>query len=571
MQLYRNMELKINEYMGTGAVVMFFACLLLFWLLKKEKSRQMKVYLFYALFVVIGMTNPLSLYVIEKSGNMNVYERFFWLLMIPVFVSFSFAVFVQERKKLLIPCLLLLVLGGNIVFTDIEYSKAENAEKISQEAIDVSDMIMRDFEGLDENEPVQPNRMLEESPCAVVPEPIVKEIRMYNADIRLWFVRKDFGSFNKKGYRKLAALMIEENSEVPADTLFRSMRSKGFTYFVLGDWQELTGDTGHYAYEQIGQTENYRVYKYTKKPTYTLTQFADVEGFSCMSYMIEKSDGGLVVIDGGRAWQSLSMLDEIKKRGGVVDAWIITHPHDDHCGVLCSILAAELDRPTEESDSGQDDGTDMPHITIRQIYIGEMDFDAAKAQSSRADTYGYLLQGLEGHDNYRFLKEGDELDVIGLRMQVLHTCNEAVLENSENLMNDGSMVFKLSGEKKSILFLGDIGDNNPEIAASVSDRSEGSEMGRMIADEILAAYPDDIKADYVQMSHHGNNAMPDYFYEAISPSVAFFDAPDWLMENKNKDTGETSYYSTPHYRKLMERLGARIISYSSKERSVTFR
>jgi hypothetical protein len=96
-------------------------------------------------------------------------------------------------------------------------------------------------------------------------------------------------------------------------------------------------------------------------------------------------------------------------------------------------------------------------------------------------------------------------------------------------------------------------------------------MGRRLADEILTAYPDDVRADYVQMSHHGNGSLPDYFYEAVAPSVAFFDAPDWLMENKNKETGETSYYSTPHYRQLMERLGARIISHSSQKRKVTFR
>lgn len=50
----------------------------------------------------------------------------------------------------------------------------------------------------------------------------------------------------------------------------------------------------------------------------------------------------------------------------------------------------------------------------------------------------------------------------------------------------------------------------------------------------------------------------------------FFDAPDWLMENKNKETGLESYYTTPHYKALMEKIGAKIISYSSEGHSVRF-
>ena len=138
-------------------------------------------------------------------------------------------------------------------------------------------------------------------------------------------------------------------------------------------------------------------------------------------------------------------------------------------------------------------------------------------------------------------------------------------------MNDGGMVFKLSAKKRSMLFLADVADNNGEIAAEVLDRSQGSEMGRLIADEILSAYPEDVPSTYVQMSHHGNGSLPDYFYEAVAPKAAFFDAPDWLMENKNKETGQESYYSTPHYKELMESLGAKIISYSTKKRSVTLK
>jgi len=548
---------KINMYFGTGSIGILFVCALLLWLIKKEKSRQMRFYVYYVVIALVGMLNPISLFVIEKTGNMEVFERFFWLLMTTFLTAYTFAVFVHKKQKLLLPLLLLVFLCGQSVFTDTEYKTAENIEKISQEAIEVSEIIMRDFEGLAPDAKVEPNRMGIESPRAVITEPINEDIRMYNANIGLWYVRKNFGNFNYTNFQDVSVLMTMENAEVPVDTLVEGMNKKEFDYFVLGSWQELTGDTSRYDIRMIGQTPNYRVYKYTRERVYTMQQFADVNGYQCTSYTITDGQGGLAVVDGGRAWQSEALVEEIKKRGGVVDAWIITHPHDDHCGVLASVLAAEWDK-TE--------------IEIKQIYIGEMDYEAVSAEGAeRSDTYGYLLMGLEGHDNVQWLSAGDELDVIGLRMKVLHTCNDTVISHSGNIMNDGSMVFKLYGKNKSVLFLADTADNNELLAAEITEPSQGSEMGRLLAEEIMSEFPEDVKSDIVQMSHHGNGSYPDYFYEAIAPSKAFFDAPDWLMENRNKETGLTSYYSTPHYVELMQRLGAKVISYSSEKNYVKFR
>nr|MBQ8252534.1 MBL fold metallo-hydrolase [Lachnospiraceae bacterium] len=479
-------------------------------------------------------------------------------LMTTFLVSFTFAIIVHRKNLLLIPLMALLILCGWTVFTDTEYKPAENMEKISEEAILVSDIIMRDFEGLPEDAVIEPNRAgIENIPYAVVPEPICEDIRMYNANIGLWYVRQNFGSARLRRFQKIASLMSLSNAEVPVKTLTRGMAKQGYEYFVLGDWQELTGDVGAYNIQMIGETEHYRVYKYSKTKIYKMTQYADTEGFQCMSYTIESNKGGLIVVDGGRAWQTESLVETIRKKGGVVDAWIITHPHDDHCGALASVLEAEWDKS---------------HIEIKQILIGEMDYEAVMEEGSeRAGAYTYLKMGLERFGNVTWLSAGDELSIIGLRMKVLHTCNDTVLENSDNIMNDGSMVFKLYSEKKSVLFLADTADNTAEMAAEITDYSQGSKIGRLIADEIMKNYPDDVKSTIVQMSHHGNGSYPDYFYEAINPRIAFFDAPQWLMENKNKDTGEPSYYSTPHYVELMERMGARIVSYDTKRDYAKFR
>ena len=511
VQLLTDLKEKTDVYFGLGSIGILFLCAFLFWCVYKEKSRMMKVYVWYLGIACIFMLNPLSLYVIDKTGNMDVYERFFWLLLSPVMVALTASVFMQHSKKLILPCLILLLLCGNSVFTTTEYKKAENMEKISQDAIEVSNIIMRDFEGLPADAKIVPNRQGVQSPRALVTEPLAEDIRMYNANIELWYVRKEFGNYNKKKWNTVASLLTMDVSEIPVKTVIKGMRKKRFSYLVLGSWQELTGDINAYDIRLIGQTENYRVYKYDLPTKYTVTQYQDPEGYQCMSYTIESTDGGLVVVDGGRAWQSEELVNVIKGKGGKVDAWIITHPHDDHCGVLCSILAAEWDK-TE--------------IEIDRILLGQLDLDAIRLQGIRVDTVDYLLQGLKGHDNVTYLSAGDELDVIGLHMKVLYTGTPEILSESTNVLNDGSMVFKLSGQKRSMLFLGDIGDNNADNRALYPDTGAGSKIGCEIADTILATYPEDVKSDFVQMAHHGNSLMPDYFYEAVAPRKAFFDAPD---------------------------------------------
>lgn len=526
---------EVSTFWGTGAIGLLFLSALLFFFLKKKKTVEAKVYLWYCLIIMLLISNPLFLKLVEQESMMDVFERFFWLLLSPLCIAAAAAWIAGERKGMWLCIVFLIVLCGNTVYTEIEYKPAENIYKISSEAIAVSEIILRDYEHLGEEAEIVPNRTDYKGPKAIVAEPLAEDIRMYNANIELLFVRNNFGNYRKQ--KAVASqVLMSNNNPVKMKRIVNKMKKEGYSYVVFASHHNLPENMDEFPLYVIGETENYTVYKLETQPAdaYTITQFADVEGLQCLSYLIEDGRGGLAVVDGGRAWQSVSLVDEIKKRGGRVDYWIITHPHDDHCGVLASVLAA---------------GWDETEISIGEILIGEMDYEAVKKQGIRADTYSYLLQGFEGHNNITWLKAGDERNVLGLKMEVLHTCDELVISESDNIFNDGSMVFRLSAREESILFLADVGE--------------------LVADEIMTEYGEKLKADYVQMSHHGNGSLPDAFYELVSPKTALFDAPDWLMENKDMETGEESHYTTPHYVELMERMGVQIISYRTAPNQIT--
>lgn len=556
MEILWHLKDKVNMYWGVGALGVLFVAFCIWFVIKKEKTRQMKVYLWYIFLILFAIMNPLSLYVIDITGNTGVYERFFWLLFSPVILAIGFSR-LSEKKRMLFPCILLLVLCGRIVFTDTEYKTATHPYKIDKQAIQVSDIIIRHYEKLPEDAEVIPNRQGYDGPAAMVTDPLCESVRMYNANIKLLYVRKDFGSYNRKRLHRISQLLSLENEAIPLNYVCMKMKNRDFSYLVLGDWQYFTGDINNYPLTEIGRTENYTIYFYDKdylEPgTYRVTQYGDPEDYQAMCYTVESSDGGLIVIDGGRAWNSLNLVDIIKEKGGRVDYWIITHPHDDHAGVLASVLEA---------------GWDQSEIEIGEILIGEMDEEAVMAQGKRTDAYQYLMKGLSTREHVKWLKAGDSLDVLGLKMDVLHTCNETVTTYSDNILNDGSMVFKLSGAKRSFLFLGDIGDNSQDTAQKWADNGGVPVASELIAKEIMEQYGDLLPSTYVQMAHHGNATLPDEFYEAIHPKRAYFDAPKWLMNNKNKETGESSYYTTPHYKQLMEELGAGIYAHRKTPHTV---
>ena len=556
MEILWHLKDKVNMYWGVGALGVLFVSFCFRFLMKKEKNRQMKVYLWYAFLILFAIMNPLSLYVIDITGNTDVYERFFWLLFSPVILAIGFSR-LSEKKKMVIPCVLLILLCGRIVFTDTEYKSATHPYKIEKQAIEVNDMILRHYENLPADAEIVPNRQNYEGPAVMATEPLCESMRMYNANLRLLYVRKNFGSYNKKKYHKASQMLSLENEEISLKFISNRMKKRDFSYLVIGDWQYFKGDMSKYPLTEIGRTENYTVYYYDKNyvapGTYRVSQYQDPEDYQAVCYTIESSDGGLIVIDGGRAWNSLNLVDIIKEKGGKVDYWILTHLHDDHGGVLASVMEAEWDKS---------------EIEIGEILVGETDEEAVMAQGLRTDAYQYILKGLKVRDNVKWLKAGDSLDVLGLQMDVLHTCNDTVVQYSDNILNDGSMVFKLSAEKRSFLFLGDIGDNSSDTAEKWAENGGVPLASELIAKEIMEQYGDLLPSTYVQMAHHGNSTLPDEFYEMVSPNRAYFDAPQWLMNNQNKEIGETSYYTTPHYVELMESLGAKIYSHKEKPNTV---
>lgn len=257
-------------------------------------------------------------------------------------------------------------------------------------------------------------------------------------------------------------------------------------------------------------------------PHYYITQYADDTGIQAMFYTIESDRGDLIVIDGGNAGNAYYVRSVIEEKGGHVDAWVLTHPHPDHIGAF-NILW-----------DGMQDKIDV-------IYASEIDYTAYYRKAQEWDdiaSYDTFLNYMSESDKLVYLHTGDDLKICGLRFKVLHSYEDFVDETSNDICNNGSLMLRVTNQKESMLFCGDIG------------------VG--MSEKIMSQFPEDIKCDYIQMGHHGNGGLSEAFYREADPRAAFFDAPEWLM---NPEEGKS--YTTPANRQLMESLGAEIYYFAT--------
>lgn len=223
---------------------------------------------------------------------------------------------------------------------------------------------------------------------------------------------------------------------------------------------------------------------------WNVTQYQSVTGKQAMIYAITDRYNKLILIDGGYDKDADQIRKIIKEHNNRVYAWILTHPHGDHIGAFNKIMA---------SDSG---------IKVDRIFATSVNSkryrETAKAAADVA-AYDAFCKVAAKLSNVRYLKENDTFSSLGLSFKVLHGWDQNVDALEESMCNNGSLMFKVQGKARSMLFCADTED--------------------AVEQSIRAAHGDELPSDFVQCGHHGFWGLSDEFYDLVDPETAFIDAP----------------------------------------------
>ena len=258
-------------------------------------------------------------------------------------------------------------------------------------------------------------------------------------------------------------------------------------------------------------------------------QLTNITPYQMMGY-VKKTDGGkLIVIDGGHYKQSDELYRILKIVGLEVDLWILTHLHTDHYGSIIDLLKGHSD------------------VKIKQFWrnIAEesMSF-LSKAEVEEFTAWCEFEKTLEITFHKPTL--GEKISFDNVSIEILGVANPEI---HNNIINNQSMVLKITDNNFSMIFLGDLG-------------IEGGEQ--------LLRNHNDLHADAVQMAHHGQQGVNKNVYEAIGAEYAFWPTPKWLWNNTEYlgGTPGKGNFQTPEVIRWMSKLSTKNIT--SFEKTVVF-
>ena len=208
-------------------------------------------------------------------------------------------------------------------------------------------------------------------------------------------------------------------------------------------------------------------------------------------------EGYNIIVDGGpnSADQTNQLLRYVWKEaheGAVIDALIITHPHNDHYPGARGILK---------------------HFEVREFYEPDYPKDSVTWRNFRAQVAAETFEGRPivqhvGRGNFGTLNWGSELQARFLYAYTGDSLGFGTRPNTRE--NNASIVFRIQYGTQSMLFMGDAEGKERRDSSDVAQYAE-----RFLLDSVGAS---DLKSTVLKIGHHGSEtSSTDPFIAAVDP------------------------------------------------------
>ena len=243
-----------------------------------------------------------------------------------------------------------------------------------------------------------------------------------------------------------------------------------------------------------------------------------VEDTICDSFIITTEDGKVIVVDGGHTAETDYFIEYLRAVTGQcvphIDAWFLSHPHDDHVQVFLE---------TAENRAGE--------VTFDKVLLNFLPYELYESRSQQegmemVSEFNRISKAFP--EKVQILNAGDVFNIGAAKITVLYAPDESFID-----VNEHSVIFRMDLGGTSVMFTGDA-----QVNAGNKTLAEWESTGL-------------IDCDVCKMAHHGQNGVDRNFYEAVSPEICLWPTPTWVWDNTNGNL------KTLEVRAWMEELGVK--------------
>lgn len=235
-----------KEYIGSGLIFIFYlVCVVRMVIVEKRKEYKI-LFVYMPAVVLVLFFNPLTAKIMKDYADEEIYYRILWLLPVSVTIAYSVAdLYGRLKGRVRIVAILLaaglIAVGGKIVYTDAEYSIAENEYHMPHTVVDICDEI------------VIPGREI----MVAFPTEMLVYVRQYTPLIVMPYGYEELKYI--KHFDPLHELITEE--ETDAEDLFTEASKRGCHYIVLDENKLIIGSADEYGFEEYAHIDGYVIYK----------------------------------------------------------------------------------------------------------------------------------------------------------------------------------------------------------------------------------------------------------------------------------------------------------------------
>lgn len=271
------------------------------------------------------------------------------------------------------------------------------------------------------------------------------------------------------------------------------------------------------AIPSVGPESGYRKLTETKMtllPLNYAASCADPTDCSGLSSVVTLEDGRFLIVDGGYKDDADALYrylsdHNLRQDGIEIAAWVLTHGHGDHIGCFDAFSARY--------------GSE-----VRCSYLISNALPATTTPTNNEANDSILLRleavasRFAGNTQILKLHEGQSVWFCNTELQMLFT-HESLFPTRPDYLNETSLVFRVRTGGQTVLFTAD------------------SELQSVTM--LMSVFGTELKADILQLNHHGFTAIDPRFFDLVSPETVLWPSSQATVDVRKTESWRDGVYA----------------------------